>query len=202
MIVVRDLAIDAGARRLISAVSFSVQAGDKTGLVGPNGAGKTTLLRALAGLRRPASGSIVSNGVVGYLSQEAALDELADPDGTALERVLQARDIGALERRMEETRAEMEDQVGERRDRLIRRFSRLEDEFTARGGSVAKAEAKQRDLTISFSVIDFFFLACRCAVASSREARFSSRHAATSPRDVFINFHQSLCFFHLPCFSP
>ncbi|MCZ6460938.1 MAG: ATP-binding cassette domain-containing protein, partial [Actinobacteria bacterium] len=143
MIVVRDLAIDAGARRLISAVSFSVQAGDKTGLVGPNGAGKTTLLRALAGLRRPASGSIVSNGVVGYLSQEAALDELADPDGTALERVLQARDIGALERRMEETRAEMEDQVGERRDGLIRRFSRLEDEFTARGGYVAKAEAKQ-----------------------------------------------------------
>ena len=143
MIVVRDLAIDAGPRRLISAVSFSVQAGDKTGLVGPNGAGKTTLLRALAGLRRPASGSIVSNGVVGYLSQEAALDELADPDGTALERVLQARDIGALERRMEETRAEMEDQVGERRDRLIRRFSRLEDEFTARGGYVAKAEAKQ-----------------------------------------------------------
>ncbi|GMQ86389.1 MAG: ABC-F family ATP-binding cassette domain-containing protein [Acidimicrobiia bacterium] len=143
MILVRDLAIDAGARRLISAVSFSVQAGDKTGLVGPNGAGKTTLLRALAGLRRPASGSVVSNGVVGYLSQEAAIDELSDPDGTALERVLQARDIGALERRMEETRAEMEDEVGESRDRLIRRFSRLEDEFTARGGYVAKAEAKQ-----------------------------------------------------------
>lgn len=143
MILVRDLAIDAGARRLISAVSFSVQAGDKTGLVGPNGAGKTTLLRALAGLRRPASGSIVSNGVVGYLSQEAALDELTDPHGTALERILQARDIGALERRMEETRVEMEDEVAERRDRLIRRFSRLEDEFTARGGYVAKAEAKQ-----------------------------------------------------------
>ncbi len=143
MILVRDIAIHAGARRLLSDVSFSIQAGDKTGLVGPNGAGKTTLLRTLAGLRRPASGSVASSGIVGYLSQEAALDELDDPQGTGLERILQARDIGALERRMEEVRVEMESAVDDHRDRLIKRFSRLEDEFTARGGYVAKAEAKQ-----------------------------------------------------------
>ena len=96
MILVRDLAIDAGTRRLFSEVSFSIQSGDKTGLVGPNGAGKTTLLRTLAGLRRPTDGSVASNGVIGYLSQEAALDELHDPRGTALERVLQAREIGGV----------------------------------------------------------------------------------------------------------
>ncbi len=50
MILVRDLAIDAGARRLLSDVSFSVQAGDQIGFVGPNGAGKTTLLRTLAAI--------------------------------------------------------------------------------------------------------------------------------------------------------
>jgi ATPase subunit of ABC transporter with duplicated ATPase domains len=143
VILVRDLAIDAGTRRLFSDVSFSIQSGDKTGLVGPNGAGKTTLLRTLAGLRRPAEGSVASNGVVGYLSQEAALDELDDPRGTALERVLQAREIGGLERSMEDVRVEMEGASGEHRDRLIKRFSRLEDEFTARGGYVAKAEAKR-----------------------------------------------------------
>ena len=143
MILVRDLAIDAGPRRLLSGVTFSIQAGDKTGLVGRNGAGKTTLLRTLAGLRPPTSGSVAGSGVIGYLSQEAALAELDDPRASALERVLQARDIGALERRMEETRVEMEAATGERRDRLIMRFSRLEDEFTARGGYVAKAEASQ-----------------------------------------------------------
>ncbi len=143
MILVRDLAIDAGASRLLSDVSFSVQGGDKTGLVGPNGAGKTTLLRTLAGLRRPATGTVASSGVVGYLSQEAALDELDNPEGTALERILQAREIGALERRMESVRVEMEGATDEQRDRLIKRFSRLEDEFTARGGYIAKAEAKQ-----------------------------------------------------------
>jgi len=143
MILVRDLAIDAGADRLLSDVSFSIQDGDKTGLVGPNGAGKTTLLRTLAGLRKPTDGHVATSGVIGYLSQEAALEELEDPQGTALERILQAREIGALERRMEVVRVEMEGSSGDERDRLIKRFSRLEDEFTARGGYVAKAEAKQ-----------------------------------------------------------
>jgi ATPase subunit of ABC transporter with duplicated ATPase domains len=143
MILVRDLDIDAGARRLLSGVSFSVQPGDKIGLVGPNGAGKTTLLRTLAGMSRPAGGHAAGNGTIGYLSQEAALAELDDPRATALERVLQARDIGALERRMEATRLEMEAATGEARDRLIRRFSRMDDEFTASGGYVAKAEAKR-----------------------------------------------------------
>jgi ATPase subunit of ABC transporter with duplicated ATPase domains len=143
VILVRDLAVDAGARRLVSDVSFSVQAGDRIGFVGPNGAGKTTLMRTLAGLHEPAEGSIVRSGTIGYLSQEAALEDLDDPDATALERVLMARDIGTIERQMEVTRRRMEDVEGAERDRLIRRFGRLDDEFTARGGYVAKAEAKR-----------------------------------------------------------
>jgi len=143
MILVRDLVIDAGAKRLLSDVSFSVQSGDKIGFVGPNGAGKTTLLRVLAGLGEPADGSVVRSGSIGYLSQEAALDDLDDPDASALERVLMARDIGTIERRMEITRRKMGTVDGAERDRLIRRFGRLEDEFTARGGYGAKAEAKR-----------------------------------------------------------
>ncbi|MEN8233359.1 MAG: ABC-F family ATP-binding cassette domain-containing protein [Actinomycetota bacterium] len=143
MILVRDVAIDAGARRLLSGVSFSVQSGDKIGLVGPNGAGKTTLLRTLDGSLEPPEGSIVRSGTIGYLSQEAALSDIDDTDLTALERVLMARDIGAIEREMEDTRRRMENTDGADRDRLIRRFGRLDDEFTVRGGYVAKAEAKR-----------------------------------------------------------
>ena len=143
MIIARGVAIEAGIRRLLSDASFSLQAGDKVGLVGSNGAGKTTLLRTLAGEREPAEGTIARSGVIGYLSQEAALRELDDTRATALERILMARDIGLLERRMEDVRLEMEQARGERRDQLIRRFSRLDDEFTARGGYVAKAEAKR-----------------------------------------------------------
>jgi iron complex transport system ATP-binding protein len=44
--------VEAGGRRLVDDVSFSVEAGTWLSLLGPNGAGKTTLLRVLAGLRR------------------------------------------------------------------------------------------------------------------------------------------------------
>ena len=143
MIIARDLSIEAGVRVLISDASFALQPGDKVGLVGPNGAGTTTLLRTLAGEREPSHGHVARSGVLGYLSQEAALAKLEDEHVTALERILMARDIGVLERRMEEVRLKMETVDGEERDRLIRRFSRLEDEFTARGGYLAKAEAKR-----------------------------------------------------------
>ena len=41
MIIARDVAIEAGAKQLLTEASFSVHDGDKIGLVGPNGAGKT-----------------------------------------------------------------------------------------------------------------------------------------------------------------
>ena len=113
MIIARDIAIEAGVRRLISHASFTVNSGDKIGLVGPNGAGKTTLLRTLAGELEPEEGSIVRAKVIGYLSQEAALVELADDEVTALERILKARSIGELERRMEDTRAAMENRLAD-----------------------------------------------------------------------------------------
>ena len=46
-------------------------------LVGPSGAGKTTVLRAIAGLVRPESGRITSNGEVWF---DAAKDVSLPPD--------------------------------------------------------------------------------------------------------------------------
>jgi ATPase subunit of ABC transporter with duplicated ATPase domains len=154
MIIARDVAIAAGARPLLSGASFSLQAGDKIGLVGRNGAGKTTLLRTLAGEADPEEGTIARHGVIGYLSQEAALTVVEDERVTALERVLMAREIGMLERKMEDVRLEMEATTGKERDRLIRRFSGLEDEFSARGGYVAKAEAKRFAASVGIATGD------------------------------------------------
>jgi ATPase subunit of ABC transporter with duplicated ATPase domains len=156
MIIARDLYIEAGARPLIDEASFSIHAGDKIGLVGANGAGKTTLLRTLAGELEATEGTIRRSGILGYLSQEAALKELADEEVNALERVLTARDIGNLERRMEMVRVQMEAASGAERDRLIHRFSRLEDEFTASGGYVAKAEAKRFAASVGIKGEDLY----------------------------------------------
>jgi len=143
MLIARDLVIEAGIRVLLEDASFSVQAGDKIGLVGRNGAGKTTLMKTLHGDLEPASGVILRSGRIGYFSQEAALPDLEHPDATALERILMAREIGAMQRRIEHARARLEHLDGEERDRGIIRFSRLLDEFEAKGGLVAEAEAKR-----------------------------------------------------------
>ena len=143
MLIARDLRIDAGVRTLIRDVSFSVQAGDRIGLVGRNGAGKTTLMRTLMGELQPAEGTVLRSGNLAYFSQEAALPHLEHPDATALERILMAREIGAMQRKIEQARARLEGLGGEERDRGIVRFSHLHDEFESKGGFVAETEAKR-----------------------------------------------------------
>lgn len=51
-----------GAITALHAVSLDVRAGELVALVGPNGAGKTTLLNTVAGLLRPATGSVRFEG--------------------------------------------------------------------------------------------------------------------------------------------
>ncbi|MFF7063072.1 ATP-binding cassette domain-containing protein [Pseudomonas sp. NPDC008258] len=43
---------------VLSDIELSVVAGETLGIVGPNGSGKSSLLKVLAGLRKPASGSV------------------------------------------------------------------------------------------------------------------------------------------------
>ncbi len=59
---VSGLACQRGERRLFDGLDFVVEPGEALLLRGPNGAGKTTLLLALAGVVRPAAGSIVLAG--------------------------------------------------------------------------------------------------------------------------------------------
>lgn len=61
IIVGRDLAQRYGRQYVFRALDVTVLPG-VTGLIGPNGAGKTTLMSMIAGLRRPASGSLTVLG--------------------------------------------------------------------------------------------------------------------------------------------
>jgi branched-chain amino acid transport system ATP-binding protein len=63
MLAVTGVAADYGDVRAVWDVSLRVNAGEIVALVGPNGAGKTTLMRTIAGLHRPAAGSIYLEGV-------------------------------------------------------------------------------------------------------------------------------------------
>ena len=58
-------------RKLFDNASFSLQEGEKVGIIGINGTGKTTLLKMIAGLEEPDEGTITraNNIVIRYLPQ-------------------------------------------------------------------------------------------------------------------------------------
>jgi ATP-binding cassette subfamily F protein 3 len=71
MLTVHQLAKSFALKTLFKNVTFSINTGDRVGLVGPNGCGKTTLLRAITGEVQADSGHVTrDNGLrIGYLSQ-------------------------------------------------------------------------------------------------------------------------------------
>ncbi len=140
MITAHQIEVRAGARLLMEDVSFRVAAGDKVGLVGRNGAGKTTLTKILAGEALPAAGSVTTAGDVGYLPQDP---RTGDPEVAALDRILSARGLDDVVRRMRESEREMASDDEDVRERGMKRYTRADNELHAGGGYAAEAEAKQ-----------------------------------------------------------
>jgi ATPase subunit of ABC transporter with duplicated ATPase domains len=134
----RDLMIEVGGKIVVDDLSFDLRAGDKIGLVGRNGTGKTSTMKVLAGEAEPGGGTLVRRGAVGYLRQDPR-QHRAEDDDLALEHVLEARGLVDLSRRLEKARVGLAESHDER---AIRRFSRLEEEYTMLGGYQAEATAK------------------------------------------------------------
>ena len=71
--------------KALSKISFTINDGDRVGLVGHNGAGKSTLLRALSGVYAPTSGNSLIQGQVGSLID---ISLGINPEATGHENVL------------------------------------------------------------------------------------------------------------------
>ncbi|MGR6964914.1 ABC-F family ATP-binding cassette domain-containing protein [Geodermatophilus sp. URMC 61] len=139
MITTTGLELRAGARVLIGDANLRVQPGDRIGLVGRNGAGKTTTLTTLAGERLPHAGKVEVTGEVGYLPQDPRSGDL---DTTASDRVLSGRGLDVLRAQMTKAQVAMAEPADDaERDRAVRRYGRLEDQFAALGGYAAESEA-------------------------------------------------------------
>ena len=138
MITAHQLEVRAGARLLMEDVSFRVGAGDKVGLVGRNGAGKTTLTKILAGEALPAGGTVTNNGAVGYLPQDP---RTGDPEVLARDRILGARGLDDVVRRLRQSEIDMGSEDPTLREKAMRRYTRAEDEMQVGGGYAAESEA-------------------------------------------------------------
>ncbi len=75
----RSLAYRIGTRDILTDVTFSLEEGDRLGVVGVNGSGKSTLLRMLCGEYTPDEGEvyIAKDKVIGMLHQDDAFNILS-----------------------------------------------------------------------------------------------------------------------------
>jgi heme exporter protein A len=80
-IIVQNLAVSRGDRRLLRAINQQLKGGELVHLTGRNGIGKTSLLEALAGLRQPESGSVqgLDSEKVHWLGHKNALSPALTP---------------------------------------------------------------------------------------------------------------------------
>ncbi len=132
------LELRAGPRILLANASFRVGPGDKVGLVGRNGAGKTTLTKVLAGEVEAAAGTVTRGGELGYLPQDPRTGDL---EVLVRDRILSARGLDEVARRMRLMSERMADPDVDQRDRAMRRYASAEADFVARGGYAADSEA-------------------------------------------------------------
>ena len=145
MINVQDFSLRIGARELVNHVSFRIDKGMCIGLVGRNGAGKTTTMRLLAGEADRGgaaeyTGTISSNGTVGYLAQDT---HVGDPEMKARDRIISVRGIDSIIALIRKAEHEMSTTEGARQQRAMERYVKLDQQFTNSGGWAANAEAAQ-----------------------------------------------------------
>ena len=119
---------------ILDGVSFTINRGERAGLIGPNGCGKTTLLRIILGQEAPDRGSVrlgPGDVRVGYLAQ--ALDYA--PDATVGAVVKQAvAALGAAEQRVQSLAAAMGQAAGAELDAILAGYDLALADFERLGG--------------------------------------------------------------------
>jgi branched-chain amino acid transport system ATP-binding protein len=150
---VRGLRVAYGHVEAVRGVSLSVGAGEIVALIGPNGAGKSSTLNAIAGLARPAGGSVRLEGreLAGVASHAAvAAGIVLVPEGRAiLQRMTVAENllIGSEARPWPGGRDEARAAI----DEQINRFPSLQRRLDAPAGALSGGE--QQMLAIARGIL-------------------------------------------------
>ncbi|MFI7613782.1 ABC transporter ATP-binding protein [Nonomuraea terrae] len=85
MIDVQDLVVSYGTATALEHITLAVAEGEMVALLGPNGAGKSTLANTLAGLLKPASGTVRIGGRLALIPEGRQLfPDLSVADNLAL----------------------------------------------------------------------------------------------------------------------
>jgi branched-chain amino acid transport system ATP-binding protein len=133
---VRDLHVAYGHVEAVRGVSLAVSEGGFATLIGPNGAGKTSLLSALAGLVRPAAGTVLLGGrdVTGLPAHAAVAAGISlVPEGRAILGRMTVEENLRLAGELRRPRRELAEAIGEQ----YRRFPILGERRALPAGTLS-----------------------------------------------------------------
>ncbi len=142
MLKVSDLVVRYGKLAALKGVSIAIQPGEAVFIVGPNGAGKSTLLKAIAGVMKPAAGSITleETDIGGTVPERLCARGLAlVPEGRHIFRTLTVQEnlaVGAMIRKDKAAAAED-------LERVLSIFPILRDRFSGIAGNLSGGEQQQ-----------------------------------------------------------
>ncbi|PXX70880.1 macrolide transport system ATP-binding/permease protein [Nocardia tenerifensis] len=125
-------------RTVLDAVTCSLGAGERTGIIGENGSGKSTLLRLFAGCEQPDEGELIvhAEGGVGYLAQDERL-----PAHLSVQQIID-RSLHEL-RRIEERMRRLEREMSTGDESHLDEYAELATAFELRGGYDADARVER-----------------------------------------------------------
>lgn len=136
---VSGVTVEYGTDVVLNNINFSINEGDRLGIVGVNGAGKSTLAKIIAGTFTPSAGSvyIAKDKTVSMLAQNAMLES----ENTVLAEMLDAfPEIVAAERRLGELSASIENHIGG--NEVIEKYATLTEDFRKMGGYEYRSRTK------------------------------------------------------------
>ena len=134
---VESLTWSRGTTVIIENISFSLEEGDKLGVIGVNGSGKSTLLRLITGELEPDSGSVYisKDKTVGILTQEGAFEVSEECGATVLEQMYTAfPEHLATERRLAELEEKLKDEDDAHQVSRAAEYTELYTRFVDAGG--------------------------------------------------------------------
>ena len=135
-----SLSLSFGTKKILENVTFSLDEGDRLGIIGINGCGKSTLFKLILGELEPDSGNVYisKNKTVGILRQNDAFGDItADSDASALDVMISSfPELLALEEKLQKLEAALHSEdTGERtRESLIAEYTAENERFIREGG--------------------------------------------------------------------
>ena len=134
-----------GIDTILENVSFTVNEGDKVGIIGVNGTGKTTLFKILSGIYGYDSGDIyLGKGVeIGYLEQNTNFHS----EGTIFEEVLEVfKDLIEMETYLRDLEVKIANESSnpnsKKLEKIMNEYSNKLEKFSELNGYGYKSEAK------------------------------------------------------------